>query len=388
MAVKEKAVETKRKTSKKTAPKKPAINERPALITGFPGFLASRLLDELVETQPRGQFTLLIQTKMRQAAQKKIEDLRRNHPKFNGELELVEGDISAPRLGLSESRYAELQERIGVVWHLAAIYDLAVPEELAYRVNVGGTVQIVDFCAGLEHPRLNYVSTCYVAGKRQGYIREDELDEGQAHNNHYESTKFWAEMEVHRRMSEVPSAIFRPTIVVGDSRTGKTDKYDGPYYLLKVIKRLPSWAPFPRIGKGDTFVNIVPVDFVAKAMVHIGLTEGTDGTVYQLADPHPMRARDIVALGLKCMDRARTRGVIPPKLLDAALSLEGMEKRFGLPRQVVEYFTHDARYDTTNTSKALQDSDVRCPHLSAYMQVLVDYFEQFPEKEFLDGRAV
>jgi basic membrane lipoprotein Med (substrate-binding protein (PBP1-ABC) superfamily) len=79
---------------------------------------------------------------------------------------------------------------------------------------------------------------------------------------------------------------------------------------------------------------------------------------------------------------------LPPKLLDAALSVEGLEKRLGIPREVLEYFTHDARYDTTNASKALADSDVRCPHLSAYMQALVDYFEQFPDKEFLDGRAV
>ena len=364
------------------------LSDRATLITGFPGFLAGRLLDSLIRVQRHGDFTFLIQSKMRGLAQKKLDEITRMHPEFKGEFRLIEGDISAPNLGLSESEYQSLQEKIGVVWHLAAIYDLAVPEELAYRVNVGGTVKVVDFCEGLKNGRLNYVSTCYVAGKRQGAIMEDELDEGQAHNNHYESTKFWAEMEVQRRMSEVPSVIFRPSIVVGDSRNGKTDKYDGPYYLLKMIKKLPSWAPFPQIGRGDTFVNIVPVDFVSAAMAHIGLKDGTENKVYHLADPHPMRAKDIIALGLKCMDRPKTRGFLPPKLLDAALSVEGLEKRLGIPREVLEYFTHDARYDTTNASKALADSDVRCPHLSAYMQALVDYFEQFPDKEFLDGRAV
>jgi nucleoside-diphosphate-sugar epimerase len=195
-------------------------------------------------------------------------------------------------------------------------------------------------------------------------------------------------MEVQRRMPQVPASIFRPSIVVGDSRTGKTDKYDGPYYLIKLIKRLPSWVPFPNIGRGETFVNITPVDFVSAAIAHIGLKEGAENEVYQLADPNPMRAKDIVALALRCMDRPRARGLVFPKVLDVALSVEGMEDRLGVPRQILEYFTHDARYDTRNTSKALADSEVRCPHLSAYMQILVDYFERHPEKEFVDGRRV
>lgn len=360
----------------------------PALMTGFPGFLATKLLKELVDIQSHGDFTLLVQPSMRVLAEQRMEEIQRASPEFSGTIAIVNGDITDAKLGLTDETYTELTGKIRVVWHLAAIYDLAVPEEVAYRVNVGGTVHVVDFCEQLESPRLNYVSTCYVAGKRQGRIFEDELDEGQAHNNHYESTKFWAEMEVQRRLPKVPAAIFRPSIVVGDSRTGKTDKYDGPYYLLKLIKRLPSWVPFPNIGRGDTFVNLTPIDFVAKAMAHIGSKEGAENQVYQLADPNPMRAKDIVALTLRCMDRPRARGLIFPKVLDAALRVEGMEDRLGIPRQLLEYFTHDARYDTRNTSKALADSDIRCPHLSAYMQILVDYFERHPEKEFADGRRV
>lgn len=360
----------------------------PALITGFPGFLTSMLLRELMRTNPDGEFHLLVESRYHEVARTRLARTR-ELADFAGKAELHVGDITAPRIGLSEETWDELTAKVENVWHLAAIYNLGVPESLAYKVNVSGTIKVLDFCEacdGLE--RFNYVSTCYVSGERTGLIFEDELDEGQGHNNHYESTKFWAEVEVQRRSAEIPTAIFRPSIVVGDSETGETDKYDGPYYLFKVFKNLPSWMPIPNIGSGEAVVNIVPVDFVVSAMVHIGLRAGFDGTVYQLADPNPMRARDIVGLTLDLLGRRKAPGTVPPKVLDVALSSNQMEELLGVPREVVDYFTHKARYDTSNTLRALQDTNIRCPHLSSYLQTLMDHVDRNPEKSFLDARRV
>jgi thioester reductase-like protein len=360
-----------------------------ALITGFPGFLGSYLIEELMQRQSEATLHLLVQPKFHDEAEARIAALRRKYPDFEGEIDVFGGDITDEKLGVTDARYDELCERIGVVWHLAAIYDLAVPELQAYRVNVGGTNHILDFCECCEKfRRLNYVSTCFVAGERQGTIFEDELDEGQAHHNHYESTKFWAEVEVQRRSSDVPTTIFRPSIVVGHSRTGHTDKYDGPYYLLKALRRYPDWLPFPNIGEGETLVNIVPVDFVAEALAYLGLRPESEGEVYQLADPNPMRARDIVALALELMDKAPSFGHVPPRLVGVFLESERLEEKIGIPRQVVRYFTHDARYDTTHCREALEDAGIWCPHLSTYLQVLLDYVDRNPEKKFLDERRV
>ncbi len=363
--------------------------ESAAFLTGFPGFLTTMLLRELVENSPSGEFHLLVESRFEDLARSRAAQVAKRTAEFDGTIEIHVGDITAPRLGLTEGVYEELTAKVGVVWHLAAIYNLAVPESLAYKVNVTGTIKVLDFCEACESlDRLNYISTCYVSGERAGLVFEDELDEGQGHNNHYESTKFWAEVEVQRRSDEIPTAIFRPSIVVGHSRTGETDKYDGPYYLFKVFKNLPQWVPIPNIGTGNSVVNIVPVDFAAQAIAHIGLEPGHEGTVFQIADPNPMRAQEIVSLTLELLGRKKAPGVVPPRLLDVALGSKSVEEFMGVPREVVNYFSHEARYDTSNTLRALQDTEIRCPHLSSYLQTLMDYVDRNPDQGFLDARRV
>ena len=374
------------KTTEKTTA---SLRAADALITGFPGFLATCLAEELARRCEEVTLYLLVQPKFRGEAESRAAAIRRKIPDTTVSFEVIEGDITDERLGFDDELYDELAAKVGVVWHLAAIYDLAVAELQAYRVNVGGTNHILDFCAAAKSLlRLNYVSTCFVAGERQGTIFEDELDERQAHHNHYESTKFWAEVEVQRRQDELPIAILRPAIVVGDSRSGHTDKYDGPYYLLKLLRKYPDWLPFPQIGTGEALVNIAPVDFVAAAMAHIGLKAGCEGEAYHIADPNPMRAKDIVTLTLRLMEKSSSRGHVPPRLVRAFLENDRLEEAVGIPKQVVRYFTHDARYDTTRCEAALEESGLYCPHLSSYLQVLIDYVDQHPEKDFLDQRRV
>ena len=352
------------------------ILEADVLMTGFPGFIAGRLLEETLAWKPSGDFYFLIEPRYRRKAERRLREIARDVPNFDDERwELIEGDITDEYMGLDHDQYRDLAERVGVVWHLAALYDLAVPEAVAYRVNVKGTVHVLDFCEACDElERFNYVSTCYVSGERRGIVYEDEL-----HKNHYESTKFWAEVEVQRRWMNLPTAIFRPGIVVGDSRTGETDKYDGPYYLFKFLKKLPDWVPVPNIGEGDALVNIVPVDFVTRAMAFLGCAESTDGDVYQLADPHPMRARNIFALALDCMGKPSSIGSVPASLADVALRSNTVAETIGMPREVLDYFNHGARYDVSNTQRALTHTSIRCPHLSTYMQTLIDYFLRHPE---------
>jgi len=323
----------------------------------------------------------VVEPRYRSQALDRIDAIERDFPAFEDSWEIVEGDITEELLGVGEETYTDLTDRVNVVWHLAAIYDLAVAEAVAYRVNVRGTIHMLDFCEQCtDLGRFNYVSTCYVSGTRGGTVYEDELDEGQGHNNHYESTKFWAEVEVQRRQMHVPTAIFRPGIVVGDSRTGETDKYDGPYYIFRALQKLPDWLPVPNIGEGRAVVNIVPVDFATEAMGYLGLKADGADTVYQLADPQPMRAKDIFALVCDCMDKAPPVGRIPASMANLALRNEQLESLIEMPREVLTYFNHGARYDTTNTERALEGTEIHCPHLSTYMQTLVDYFLRHPNK--------
>lgn len=351
------------------------------LFTGFPGFLSARLVRELLTTPTAAHYHFLVLPAQRLEAEKQLRALEQKQPELQGRWSVHSGDITHRRLGFSDELYSDLTRRISIVWHLAALYNLAVAEEIAYRVNVSGTIHILDFCeACTNFRRLNYVSTCYVAGTRTGTILESELDRGQAHKNHYEATKFWAEVEVQRRSAHLPTVIFRPSITVGDSQTGETDKYDGPYFLFQALAQLPDWMPMVNIGQGDAVVNIVPVDFVVRALAYLGLKEGVDGQVFHIADPNPMRARDIIDATLKILKHAPAITSVPAGLVQKLFSHSAVEKLSGIPREAIDYFNLDARYDTSNTLRELADSDIYCPYLSSYLQTLLDYFQSHPQK--------
>src|SRR4051795_4752326 len=179
-------------------------------------------------------------------------------------VEVLPGDIGERRLGLDDDTYGRLAGEVTEVHHLAAIYNLAVPLELAQKVNVDGTGNILELCRDCDAlERLHYVSTAYVAGDRHGSVYEHELVLGQQFKNHYESTKFQAELWVRDQMDKVPTTIYRPAIVVGDSQTGETQKFDGPYYMLRVVSVAEQRPlPIPQFGRAEAPFNVVPVDFV------------------------------------------------------------------------------------------------------------------------------
>ncbi len=201
-------------------------------ITGFPGFIARRLVRALLDADEQATLVVLVEEKQLERARECAEAIGPDR------IEILTGDISRQGLGLDDAQLDRLRSETKQVFHLAAIYNLAVPLEIAQRVNVDGTGNVLDLCASCEQlERLNYISTAYVAGDRKGVVYEHELALGQGFKNHYESTKFQAELWVQNRVREIPTTVYRPAIVVGDSRTGETEKFDGPYYILRTIAR-------------------------------------------------------------------------------------------------------------------------------------------------------
>ena len=363
--------------------------QRHVLFTGFPGFIGKQLIERLLRAHPETSFTFLIQEKMRPLAEKSVAAIDANHSGFGERASLVAGDITQPWLGMGEDAYRQETGRTTHVWHLAAVYDLSVPESIAYRVNVIGTANILDFCEDCtSFVRLDYVSTCYVSGERTGLVRESELDEGQAFKNHYESTKAWAEMEVRRRMHRLPACIHRPAMVVGDSRTGETDKYDGPYFVVKLLMRLPKWVPMVHIGEGTARPNMVPVDFLCDGMAAVWDNPDALGHTIQWADPNPYPTKDVVERLLKILGRARAIGTVPPEPVELALSAEKVREVVHVPKETIIYFNHDVIYDTENQVRLLEGTGVRCPDFLSYWPTLVEYVRTHPEKQFLDGRKV
>src|SRR6266480_7750993 len=214
------------------------FSDETIFITGFPGFIASRLIKRLAPERVR--FILLVQPALLERARDEVAQIASETGAARGNFQIVEGDITRDGLGMAGAELETARRETTTLFHLAAIYDLAVERELAIRVNVAGTRNINSFARTIRNlRRYHYVSTCYVAGLRKGVILENELRHNAGFRNAYEETKYLAELEVEGLKSELPITIHRPAVVCGDSRTGETAKYDGIYYLIHYLLKWP-----------------------------------------------------------------------------------------------------------------------------------------------------
>ena len=352
------------------------------LMTGFPGFLGSALLPRLLARRKGVRAICLVQPQHMATAQRRVREIEAAHPHMQDRVELIEGDISAPDLGVDPGVGDSLQE-VNEVWHLAAIYDLAVAHEIAHKVNVQGTAHILAFCQSRPQlTRLQYVSTCYVSGAYDGEFSEDGLDEGQRFLNHYESTKFEAEMLVRAAMADgLPATIYRPGIVVGDSRTGETQKYDGPYFLATFMQRQLHVAVIPAVGNVDRVkVSLVPRDFVIEAMDQLSVLDGSIGRTFALADPNPPTVRELVDFFASHLGKRVIWLWLPLGVTRAAVgSVPGLESLLGLPAEALDYFASPTTYSTANTVDELSGTGLECPSFKSYAGKLLDFMVDHPE---------
>src|ERR1700704_1529391 len=269
----------------------PFSNET-VFITGFPGFIATRLLKRLAAE--RARFILLVQPALLARARDEVEQIVNETGASRDNFQIVEGDITAADLGMAGAELEMARRETTTLFHLAAIYDLAVERDLAMRVNVGGTRNVNSFAKTIEKlRRYHYISTCYVAGKRKGLILETELRHDAGFRNHYEETKYMAELEVEALKSELPVTIHRPAVVCGDSHTGETAKYDGIYYLIHYLRKWPAALTRLNIGNRNVCLNLVPIDFVIEAMVALAKDERAIGATVQIADPSPLTTEEL-----------------------------------------------------------------------------------------------
>ncbi|MFL5884343.1 MAG: SDR family oxidoreductase [Thermoleophilaceae bacterium] len=338
--------------------------------TGFPGFIGTRLVGSILAADSGVRIVALVEGRMADRARQAAAQLP-----GGDRVEVLVGDIAQRRLGIAGDDWERLQAETTVAYHLAAIYDLAVPLEVAQRVNVDGTGNVLELCAGCEKlERLNYVSTAYVAGTRTGVVYEHELSLGQGFKNHYESTKFQAELWVRQELDRIPTTIYRPAIVVGDSQTGETQKFDGPYYILRTLSRAGK-GPIPQFGRAEAPFNVVPVDFIVDALQAAAKEPSALGQTLHLVDPEPVTAADLARiLAREYLGREPSMRV-PPKLIETALRSKAVRSQFGgAPSQGIRYLNHPVRFDTRRAGDILAAAGLRVPRFEEYVGPVVDFF--------------
>lgn len=346
-------------------------------ITGFPGFIAGRLVERLA--LPETQFYLLVQPQFIEKAMDDIEDIAERTGTPLESFVIVEGDISQPQLGISDTDFETIQYETTHVFHLAAAYDLAVPKDTAFNVNLQGTRNVNDFVCSLKNlRRYNYVSTCYVAGKREGLILETDLEHKAGFRNFYEETKYLAEIKVGQLKSHLPVTIYRPSVVVGDSVTGETAKYDGIYYLIQYLRMAPWLLRVVNIGSNNVRLNLVPVDFVVEAIATLARDGEAVGKTIALADPEPMTTAELFDVIAKDLSGRKSEFSPSPKLVERFLSSRFSPPLTGLPSTGVPYFFISQTYDTTIADELLARHQLVCPRFSDYAGQLLDFVDENP----------
>jgi thioester reductase-like protein len=354
------------------------LHDETIFLTGFPGFIAGRLVERLARGGAR--FLLLVQPAFVERARKDVAAIVEKTGATAESFRVFEGDITREDLGLSGSDLEEARAGATSLFHLAAVYDLGVRRDTALRVNVEGTRGVNRFARTLKRlRRYHYVSTCYVAGRRAGLIREAELRHDAGFRNHYEETKYLAELEVEALKNDLPVTIHRPAVVCGDSRTGETAKYDGVYYLINYLRMWPGALSLANIGNSEVRLNIVPVDFVVEAMAALASDGRAVGATVQIADPAPLTTEELFDVIASHVAGRKSLFTIPAPLVRTTLGMPLSELVTGLPRVGVPYFFLKQTYDTARARELLEPHGLACPRFPDYVPALLEFVERHPK---------
>jgi NAD(P)-dependent dehydrogenase (short-subunit alcohol dehydrogenase family) len=363
-------------------------------VTGATGFIGRNLVEELLKRD--GTVYALV----REGSKGRLEELGKRLD-AGDRLVAVSGDLSKERLGIEG-----FDQKIDHFFHLAAIYDIQSDEESLRRANVDGTRHTVEFANSIELGRFHHTSSIAVAGKFKGLFREDMFDEGQKLPHAYHATKFESE-KLARDQVKAPLRVYRPGLVIGHSETGEMDKIDGPYFLFKLLQKLrhalPEW--FPLAGPEGGALNIVPVDFVAKAMDHIAHMDEGDlyGNTFHLVDPKPLSAGRALNEFAKAAHAPRfamrvdshLTNIVPPQLAKGLLQIptvKGIRNQIledlEIPPEALEHREFDADFDARDTQRALTGTGIAVPPLSTYADKIWDYWERNLDPDLFRERSL
>jgi short-subunit dehydrogenase len=366
-------------------------------VTGATGFIGRNLVQRLLQRE--GTIYALV----RAGSRGRLEELRTGWGADGARVVPISGDLTQPGLAISEEDLVAMRGEVEHFFHLAAIYDITAGAEAQQVANVEGTRHAIELAGALEAGCFHHVSSIATAGLYKGVWTEDMFDEAEKlDNNPYFRTKHEAERLV-REDSPRPWRVYRPGIVVGDSRTGAIDKIDGPYYFFKSLQRarkvLPSWLPTIGVEGGE--INIVPVDYVAAAIDHIAHEPGLDGRAFHLTDPNPRKAGEVVNAFAKAADAPRMQwragtDVTEPatSAVRSALRLLPGSKRavaavlseVGLPASVLTYIDYPTSFDSTKTQEVLAGSGIEVPPLESYATRIWDYWERNLDPDLFKDR--
>jgi NAD(P)-dependent dehydrogenase (short-subunit alcohol dehydrogenase family) len=369
-------------------------------VTGATGFIGKRLVARLLARKGAIVYFLV-----REKSAKRAGELLDYWGVDKTRAVAVHGDLTLPGLGITKAERSKLAHKtITHFLHLAAVYDLKADEASQRIANIDGTRNVVAFANELGATCFHHVSSIAAAGLYEGVFREDMFDEAENLDHPYFSTKHESERIV-RAECQVPWRVYRPGIVVGDSRTGEMDKIDGPYYFFKLIQRLRQLLPpwMPTIGLEGGRINLVPVDFVVAALDHLAHKKGLDRKCFHLVDLEPKRVGEVLntfakaghAPSMSVYVNAALLGFIPRGVKKGLLALtpvrrirNALMKDLGLPEDILTFVNYPTRFDAREAQAALKGTGIAVPPLETYAWRLWDYWERHLDPDLAIDRTL
>jgi NAD(P)-dependent dehydrogenase (short-subunit alcohol dehydrogenase family) len=368
-------------------------------VTGATGFIGRRLVKKLLAR--RGTVVHFL---VRAESRDKIPALLEDWGVGEDRAIAVVGDLGQPLLGVSKADQKKLAGKIRHFFHLAAVYDLKADAESQIVANIDGTRNAVALANAVKAGVFQHVSSIAAAGMYEGVFREDMFEEAEGLDHPYFATKHDSE-KIVRKECEMPWRVYRPGLVVGDSKTGEMDKIDGPYYFFKLIQRMRSILPpwMPAVGIEGGRINIVPVDFVVDAIDHIAHKKDLDGKAFHLVDPTPYRVGDILNIFARAAHapqfslrvNAALLGFIPNSVKKGMLALtpvrrikNAVMKDLGVPDDILTFVNYPTRFDARETTAALKGTKIQCPRLEDYAYRLWDYWERNLDPDLFIDRTL
>jgi thioester reductase-like protein/short-subunit dehydrogenase len=344
------------------------------VVTGGTGFIGGRVVSRLLDTQPDAQVWVLVR-------RESLGRFERRAMQWDERVRPLVGDLT--ELELTDEVIAELGS-IDHLVHCAAIYDITVGEAEQRAANVDGTRAVVALARRLD-ATLHHVSSIAVAGDFVGEYTEDDFDVGQKLPTPYHQTKFEAESLV-RSAPGLRYRIYRPAVVVGDSRTGEMDKIDGPYYFFGVLSKLavlPRLTPLMLPDTGRT--NIVPVDYVADAIVALMHAPDLDGRAFHLTAPKTIGLRGIYRGVAATAGLPKARGALPRSVAAPVLKVRGRARvlrnmaatQLGIPAEIFDVIDLAPTFVSVQTREALQRAGIaEVPEFASYAPKLWRYWAE------------
>jgi thioester reductase-like protein len=349
------------------------MSEREILLTGFPSNeLARRLLPRLLETNRDQRVSLLVPERFVDHASEWLSALP------NGQRErttVIVGDVASIDLGLSGREYLELAARVHTIHHCAAVTYSGAPYEMAERVNVGGTFEIIEFARQAKDlSRLVHWSALSATGAKSGVVREDVLVPPRS--NPLANTRHRAEKLIAKAREELPITVLRPAMLVGDSRTGRLARIEGAHLLISALLNAPRDLPILRPTQGDALLQVVPIDYAVDAGLAIAQSDESPGHTYHIIDRNALSLEDAMASIAELLGKPPPRGALPSALTQVVLRIPGVDRLAHAQRALLDELGHDESYEDRNAQAVLSRAGLSCPPLSSYLGKLVAHVER------------